>query len=280
MIHTLKLLFEAYKEWVRDKAKSMAAALAFYELLSIAPLTGFVIFISNKILGNARTQEDVIPLLKNWFTPQFVKVITFFLAQEKGLHDGELYTLSVLSGLALAYGAKEYFAQINDTMENVWNKWRVKFGIVKILKKMLEDMKIAAIAIFIITVFVFIRSLLPHPNITTETDYLSEKELIAHILQSIAALIFIFSLMLFFFIYIPPVKIRWTNAIPGAILTSALFILGREIMKFHMYKNPDPDIAESFIVVLLWLYYSNLAFVYGAEFNKVYIIRKQKINLY
>jgi membrane protein len=280
MVRTLKLLFEAYKEWVRDKSTSMAAALAFYELLSLAPLTGFIIFISNKILGSTRTQEDVIPLLKNWFTPQFIKVITIFLTQEKGLHNGELFTLSVLSGLALAYGTKEYFAQIKQTTENVWNSWRDKFGIIEILKRTMEDLKITAIAIGIMIVFVFIRSVLPHPAITAETNYFHEKGFLADILQTIAGFVFIFSLMLFFFAFIPPIKVRWTNAIPGAALTSALFLLGRELMKLHMYKNPDPDNAESFIVVLLWLYYSNLAFVYGAEFNKVYITRKQKINLY
>lgn len=274
----MRLLWEALKEWVRDRAKGMAPALAYYELLSAAPLIGFLLFISGKVFGLNVLLEDVIPLLKSTFTPQMVSVITFLLAYHEDMEPGELYTLSFLSALLLVWATKEYFGQVKQTIENTWNKRRDRFGFKWLLKRTLTDVKIALGAVLIMMVFLFIRTLLPHPFITQIGSGADDHLFLVHLVQWVTRFLLLVSLYIFYFTYIPPVKVNWKNTVPGAMLGALLFIIGREIMMAHFRERPGADVAESLVMVLLWLYYANLVFVYAAEFSKLYISRKQDVD--
>jgi hypothetical protein len=72
--------------------------------------------------------------------------------------------------------------------------------------------------------------------------------------------------------------VYWKNAIPPALLGALYYVIGREIMRWHMYQNPDANMSESLLLVLVWFYYSNIAFVYASEFARLYISKKQNIN--
>jgi len=272
------MFIEAYKEWIRDNGKNIAASLAYYQFLSFAPLIGFCLFLSDKILGTQTTNNEVIPILQNYFSPQFVKVITFFLSKDKYSSVYDLYSLSILSGLALAYGANEYFGMIKNTIQISWNQRREKAGIIEALKRLKGDLQVASGSILILFLFILVRSVLPHPFITSETALTYHKNIFIHLTEDIFTCFMIFCLQLFYFIYIPPVKIHWRNALAPAFLGAIYFVIGREIMRWHMYQNPNANMSESLLVVLIWFYYSNVAFVYSAEFAKLFISNRQHID--
>jgi membrane protein len=272
------LFLEAFKEWIRDSGKNIAASLAYYQLLSFAPLIGFCLFLSHKILGVETTNTKVIPILQNYFSPQFVKVITFFLSKDKYSSLDDLYALSILSGIALAYGANEYFGMIKNTIQISWNQRREEFGFIETLKRIKGDLQVAFGSILIIFIFLLLRSLLPHPFITSETSLWYEKNIFLHLTEDVFTLVMISCLQFFYFVSIPPVKVYWKNAIPPALLGALYYVIGREIMRWHMYQNPDANMSESLLLVLVWFYYSNIAFVYASEFARLYISKKQNIN--
>jgi membrane protein len=67
--------------------------------------------------------------------------------------------------------------------------------------------------------------------------------------------------------------LKWSDVAPGAMLTSLLFMVGKQFMGLyfaHTSFGATYSAVGSPIVVLLWLYYSAQLFFWGAEFSKVY----------
>lgn len=271
------LFVEAFKEYVRDKSTNMASALAYNELLAVGPFIGFIFYVTGKIWGMEVLYQEVVPMLKNTFTPQLTKVLTMMLLKKIDIHHQDLGALSVYSSLLLLWAAKKYFGQIKQTIDVSWNKRRYKFGVIPYLQRAIKSFKIAGVTTMIILLILFLRLLLPFFHVNdpgSEQGYWMFK-----ISQWITGFFIVFSVKMFYFTFIPPVKTFWKNAIPGAVLNGILFLIGREIMEVHFSERPDANIAESIIMVLLWFYYSNLVFIYSAEFNKLYVSRKQNIDL-
>jgi membrane protein len=273
-----KLLFVAYKEFVRDRADGLSAALAYYELLCVGPLVAFVIFFYGKIFGMKMLQNEVIPLLKSSFTPQLTKVIIFMISTDNGIDVQNLTALSLVSGLLLIWASQNYFDQVQDIVETSWNERREKYGIIEKIKRVVKALKITIVTVAIFLVFMGIRSLLPHRYIQAEGIVEDANLFLVKLGQWLTTFLLALCIRVFYFTYIPPVKVYWRNTIPGAILSGLLFIVGREIMMSHFDNRPDADIAESIVMVLLWFYYSGLTLVYSAEFTKLYVSHKQNIN--
>lgn len=271
------LLAEAFKESVRDQFQNIAGALAYYLFLSLAPLIGFSIYLSNKVLGHERTVEQVIPFLKAYFSPQFVKVIVFFLHKNRHVESDGLLTLSILAGIALVYSTKEYFGMVKDAIELTWNKRGDRFGVIPFFKRLIEDMSVALTAIAIIFIFIALGIIWPYSSYPAVTP--GFWELVVYYISSVTFEFFLFFTLFFFcFLFLPPVEVKAKNAVVPALIGALLQVSGREIMKVHTLNYPDSGLAESFLVVLLWFYYSSLAFIYSSEFAKVYISLRQNID--
>ena len=62
----------------------------------------------------------------------------------------------------------------------------------------------------------------------------------------------------------------------GAVVTSALFTMGKFLVGLYLGARKiatSYGAAASIITILLWIYYSSLILLYGAEFTKVYAER-------
>jgi membrane protein len=72
---------------------------------------------------------------------------------------------------------------------------------------------------------------------------------------------------------LPDVAIQWQDVWTGAALTSMLFTIGKFFIGLYLGSSGVTSIygaAGSLITVLLWVYYSSLIFLFGAEFTQVY----------
>ena len=62
----------------------------------------------------------------------------------------------------------------------------------------------------------------------------------------------------------------------SAVVTSALFTIGKFLIGLYLGASKiatSYGAAASIILILLWIYYSSLILLYGAEFTKVYAER-------
>ncbi|HZI82922.1 MAG TPA: YhjD/YihY/BrkB family envelope integrity protein, partial [Casimicrobiaceae bacterium] len=78
--------------------------------------------------------------------------------------------------------------------------------------------------------------------------------------------------------WLPHVEIEWRDVWAGALVTAVLFNIGRLAIGFYLGNSAIASTyaaAGSFVVLLLWLYYSAQIFLFGAEFTWAYAKRRR-----
>jgi membrane protein len=79
------------------------------------------------------------------------------------------------------------------------------------------------------------------------------------------------------FKFLPDAEVRWRDVWVGAIATAALFVIGKFAIGFylsHASIGSAYGAAGSFVVVLVWVYYSAQILLFGAELTQVYAKRR------
>jgi membrane protein len=86
---------------------------------------------------------------------------------------------------------------------------------------------------------------------------------------SLAGVAVLFALI---FKYVPETKIAWRNVWIGASVTALLFTIGKSLIGLYLGRaavGSAYGAAGSLIVVIVWVYYSAMIFLFGAEFTHV-----------
>src|SRR5262249_53437822 len=72
------------------------------------------------------------------------------------------------------------------------------------------------------------------------------------------------------FKYVPDARVAWRDVWTGALATALLFTLGKALIGLYLGTaavGSAYGAAGSLIVVIVWVYYSAMIFLFGAEFT-------------
>lgn len=76
------------------------------------------------------------------------------------------------------------------------------------------------------------------------------------------------------FKFMPDAEVRWRDVAVGAVVTTLLFMAGRMGLQWYLSSsNPGAELgsaAASLAVILVWVYYSSMIFLLGAEATQTY----------
>jgi membrane protein len=91
---------------------------------------------------------------------------------------------------------------------------------------------------------------------------------VLHTAASLAIFVLLFATLLRF---LPDADLSWSDVWWGAAATAALFWTGQWALSLYLgWSKPTSayGAAGSLALVLLWIYYSSLIFLFGAEFTQ------------
>jgi membrane protein len=97
--------------------------------------------------------------------------------------------------------------------------------------------------------------------------------IVVYIINLLITFIVITGLFTVIFKVLPDAKIKWRDVMVGAMTTATLFMLGKFAITFYIGSTnigTTYGAAGSFVVLLVWVYYSSLILYFGAEFTKAY----------
>ena len=98
--------------------------------------------------------------------------------------------------------------------------------------------------------------------------------LLTYLINSIVSLGGVTCLFALIFKILPDANIRWRDVWLGAFITALLFTLGKNVIATFIGNSNLGSIygaSSSFIIILVWVYYSSQILFIGAEFTKVYV---------
>src|SRR5947209_15274093 len=119
MLGDLKLLFkQTYAEWNSHDAPTMGAALAYYTVLSLAPLLVVAVSIAGMVYGQKAATGEIVYQVRDLVGPGGAEVIQSILANAKSPAKGLL--ASAIGILTLLFGASGVFKALRDSLNRMW----------------------------------------------------------------------------------------------------------------------------------------------------------------
>jgi membrane protein len=104
-------------------------------------------------------------------------------------------------------------------------------------------------------------------------NYLPVPPLFAQLANVVVSLVVLTLLFAMLFKFLPDVRIAWREVAAGAVVTTVLFIIGKELLGWYLGRASVTSAygaAGSLALLLLWTYYSAQIVLLGAEFTQVY----------
>ena len=284
-----ELLKQAGKGWSEVKASRLAAALAFYTALSLAPLLIMIVAIAGLILSGPDAQAMIAEQAEGAMGEDSASMITGMLENGPSRESGIAAT--ILSFAAIFFSASTLFNQLQDAFNDIWDvPPDAKSGILKMLlmrvKAMGMVLGIGLMLIFtsLLTIIVqvakgYIEDLVPLVakfvpifSESTWTTVINNVLPIVDIAVSLLVLILLFGWM---FKNIPLISVKWRDVWLGAIVTAILFIVGKYLLAIYLSGGSVGaayGAAGSLLVLLVWVYYSGQILFFGAELAQAYAI--------
>jgi membrane protein len=107
-------------------------------------------------------------------------------------------------------------------------------------------------------------------------DYVSGTEILLKTLNFIISLGIITVLFAMIFKFLPDIKIAWRDVWLGGFITAVLFNVGKLLIGIYIGRSSVASVygaMGSFVIVLLWVYYSAQILFFGTQFTCLYASR-------
>ncbi|WP_236614003.1 YihY/virulence factor BrkB family protein [Nafulsella turpanensis] len=266
---------ETYTEWNDDEPFRLSAAMSYYAIFSLPGLLLIVVTTAGYFLGEEAVQGELSNQINGMIGSDAAKSVEGMLTT---IHQNQSSGWATIIGvITIVFGATGVFYQLQQSLNEIWEvKTKKDEGI----RKIVVD-RVTSFGVILIVGFLLLISLVLTAALSLLSNIL-QRHLPDFLIYVFYLLEFLLSFgiitLLFAAIYkvLPDVKIGWKTVWIGAVVTAALFVLGKFALGFYFGKS-DPGsaygAAGSLILILLWVSYSCLILFFGAEFTKVYARR-------
>ncbi len=269
----VRLLVQTVVEWYDDKALELGAALAYYAVFSISPVVLLSVAVASVFLGKSAAEGRIEHQIKTSVGPTVADAIQGTLAYSYRHGSGAWATIIGIGILILA--AMGFFSQLQSALNKIW-KVRPKPG--RGLWGTLRDRFMSFVAV-LGACLLLLASLLVSATLSALVHALpaSEISVRVHLWQALTLGGFFVLLTLAIALvlqYLPNVTIAWRDVWIGAAASAALVILGNYLISLYLrwsHTSAAYGTAGSFVVVLLWAYYSAQILLFGAELTQVHV---------
>jgi membrane protein len=272
------LLKLSYQGWKDDRASSLAAALTYYAIFSLAPLLVIAIAVAGLLWQREAVQVQVLNQIGGLVGTQGQDFVTGLL--ESANHPAQGIFATILGIITLLFGALGAFNELHNALNRVWEVEEEKVtGFWNSIKKLIIQ-RFLSFAMILGIGFLLLVSLVVSTGISALGTWIGGllpfHELILQIINlaiSIAITTLLFALI---FKYLPDAEIAWRDVWIGAFVTAVLFTIGKTLIGLYLGSSAIATsfgAAGSLVILLLWIYYSAQILFFGAEFTQVYANR-------
>ncbi len=269
-----EVLKQTSSEWLDDHAARLGAALAFYSVLSLAPLLVIVLAIAALVFGEEAARGQLVAQIEDMVGTEGARAIQEIIAHAQKPEAGILAT--VLGVVTLLFGAAGVFGQLQDALNTIWEiQSKPGRGIWGFLKA-----RFFSFAMVLGTGFLLLVSLVLSAALAALGKYMTDALpglgpvwQVVNFGVSFGVITLLFALI---FKVVPDVIIAWKDVWVGAALTALLFTLGKFLLGLYLGRSSVGSAygaAGSLVVLVVWIYYSAQILFFGAEFTQVYAKR-------
>jgi membrane protein len=260
---------QTFSAWGEHEAPRLGAALAFYTILSLAPLVMLMIAIVALILGHSTSENQLLVQVESMIGPQGSQAVKGIIEHAQTPAPGTF--ASIIGVITLLFGASGVFGELRSALNKMWDIKSESQGARGTIKQRFFSFGMVLAVGFLLLVSLVISTALA-ALAKFLGGFLSMHEFVlstVNIVVSLAGVAVLFALI---FRYVPETKIATKSLWIGASVTALLFTIGKALIGLYLGKaavGSAYGAAGSLIVIIVWVYYSAMIFLFGAEFTHV-----------
>jgi membrane protein len=265
-----RLAKETAVQFWAHKGPRLGAAIAFYTALSLSPLLIVLVATTGLIFGEAAARGEIANQIRDTVGDQGAQAVQSILAEHRSTEKGVLMT--ALGFATLLLGATGVFAELQGAVDAIWDVKGTASGIWGTVRD-----RLSAFLIVCGMALILVASLAVSAILSAMSGWLPGEQAVAARLLQLANQVVSFAVAAAFFAIVfkvlPHARHAWSDVWTGAILTAILFTLGKFLIGLYLGQTAPGSAygaAGSFIVLLVWIYYSSQILLLGAEFTHVY----------
>lgn len=261
-----QFLAPLFQKITDDEIFTRSAAVAYAASLSFAP----TIILIASFLGLLRINllqamaEEADKLFGNGVGEWVLKLA------EYSKNNVQFASVSGLIGIAiLLFSGSLFFRQVELTMDFIFKDFRkqveTKRNYYQEVRAVIQDRFFTVLVFVAGAVFALVSLIASFFLNSALTEYSPVIYGVIYEMFSLLVFAFLFFMM---FLCTPARRIRKSIILLGSVLTSALFLLGKEIIAWYIAGAGIGSIygaAGTIVVFLIWFYYSSLTVFMGAE---------------
>ncbi len=245
---------------------TQAAAIAFYTGLAITPMLTLAVWSAQTFLG-AEAKDEIFAVFQQILGAAAAAPIEQLLEPASEQAKGRFNVAGVASLFMLAFSASGVFGQLQSALNTMWNvKPKPGNGLILFLKKRLFSFGML-LTLLLLMMVSMVLSVLVSSIFGDHHGF--AWQLIGLAVNFVGAL-GIFALV---FTYLPDAKVPRADALVGSLVTAGLFQLGRIGLGFYLgrgdYETSYGAAVGSFVALLVWVYYTSIIILLGAEITQV-----------
>ena len=270
----LSLLRETVSSCLEHNVPRLGAALAYYTLFAIAPLFVIVLAVAAFTFGEQAARRELLGQISGLVGKEGGETIQAVLAAAHKPKAG-LLASSIAVGMLLI-GATGVFIELQDALNIIWNVNRKRQNG---FRRFIKD-RLLTFTLMLGIGFLLLVSLVISAGLAALGALLNERvpggPAIWEAINFLISLGVITVLFAMIFKMLPNVSITWRDVSVGAVLTAALFNIGKFLLGFYLGRSGVASAygaAGALVIVLLWIYYSTQILLFGGMFTHLYANR-------
>jgi len=257
-----------------NKPFQLAAALSYYTLLSMAPLLLLLTGLAGLFFGEAAAREHVLRYVGTMVGAQEADVVRALMTQAGNHHAGVVST--IIGTAVLVIGATTVFAHLQTALNQIWD---VQVAPDRSVIWRLLGSRLLALAVVLGMAFVLLVSMALSVALAGAEHYIAQffpgAGIALRVIYALVSFAVVVGVIALLFKYVPDAEIAWREALVGALITGALFTVGKYALGVYLahLRYSSAGAAGSLILIVVWVYYSALILFLGAQTTQVYACR-------
>ena len=264
----LRLIARTLQEMSDDDATHMAAAMSYYALVSLFPLTLGLISITSFFLQDALTQKTIVDWVAS-FLPGSESLVTANIDVVLQSRN----TIGVFAIIGLFWTGSAVFGGITRSINRAWDVHQDRPLYLSKARQLVMALLTGLLFLFSTSISTFLSvyerfaSLgFPYAETLVETSSI--------VILYASSFVLVLAVFLLLYKFVPNTKTYWRFIWVGALVAAALFEITKNL--FIWYLNTFTNFGSvygtlaSVVVFLLWAYLSGLILILGAELSSEY----------
>jgi membrane protein len=274
----LALLKSSGADFIEDDCPTQAAALSYYTIFALPPLLMVLLLILGTLVDPQDIRGQLEVQMGALMGPTATEQIRSILAQLHQPGSGNVLA-TVLSIGGLVLGATGAFGQLQAALNRAWEVAPdPKQGGLRgfVVKRLFSFGMILSVAFLLLVSLILSAALSAFGGALGRMLPEGVSTTLLQIVNLAISFLVITALFAAIFKVLPDAKVGWRDVWVGAAVTALLFVVGKFLIGFYLGRsNPGQAFgaAGSLAVLFVWVYYSSMILLFGAEFTQAWVER-------